>query len=210
MVVSWHSSFAALYRHSNMIRTIIFVVLSISPLFLSINWSASSLYIFNQTVFAFQPSNQYQEEQQQQQEILLPLLSSSSSSNDSSDSVTNTNTSGHPTSPPLQDSQRGTTAAITVEIVLGGALLGNKSYHPNPLIIGPNTTIIWHNTDEILHTVASGLGTEDNMRGKEFDSPIIIPGETYIHTFTEIGEYPYFCVLHPAMVGKIIIMRNEI
>jgi plastocyanin len=207
-MVSWHSSFAALYRHSNMIRTIIFVLLSISSLFLSINWSASSLYIFNQTVFAFQPSNQHQEERQQQQEILL--LSSSSSSNDSSHSVTNTNTntSGHPS--PLQDSQRGTTATITVEIVLGGALLGNKSYDPNPLIIGPNTTIIWHNADEILHTVTSGLGTEDNMRGKEFDSPIIIPGKTYIHTFAEIGEYPYFCVLHPAMVGKIIIIRNEI
>ena len=58
--------------------------------------------------------------------------------------------------------------------------------------------------------MASGLGTEDNMRGKEFDSLIIIiPGKTYIHTFAEIGEYPYFCVLHPAMVGKIIIIRNE-
>ena len=205
MVVSWHSSFAALYRHSNMIRTIIFVLLSISSLFLSTNWSASSLYIFNQTVFAFQPSNQQQEERRQQQEILLL----SSSSNDSSDSVTNTNASGRPSSP-RQDSQRGTTATITVEIVLGGALLGNKSYDPNPLITGPNTTIIWHNADEILYTVTSGLGTEDNMRGKEFDSLIIIiPGKTYIHTFAEIGEYPYFCVLHPAMVGRIIIIRNE-
>ena len=203
MMVSWHSSFAELYRHSNMIRTIIFVLLSISSLFLSTNWSASSLYIFNQTVFAFQPSNQQQE--------ILPL--SSSSSNDSSHSVTNTNTntSGHPSSPPLQDSQRGTTTAtITVEIVLGGAQLGNKSYDPNPLITGPNTTIIWDNADEILHTVRSGRGAEDNMNGKEFDSPIIIPGKTYIHTFAEIGEYPYFCVLHPAMVGKIIIIRNEI
>ena len=205
-MVSWHSSFAALYRHSNMIRTIIFVLLSISSLFLSTNLSTTSLYTFNQTVFAFQPSNQ-QQEGRQWQEILL--LSSSSSSNDPSDSVTNTNTSGDPSSP-LQDSQRGTTATITVEIVLGGALLGNKSYDPNPLITGPNTTIIWRNTDEILHTVTSGLGTEDNMNGKEFDSIIIIiPGKTYIHTFAEIGEYPYFCVLHPAMVGKIIIIRNE-
>ena len=201
-MVSWHSYFAALYRHCNMIRTIIFVVLSVSSLFLSTNWSASSPYVFNQTVFAFQPSNQHQEGQQQE---ILSLLSSSSSSNDPSDSVTNTNMSGHPSSRPLQDSQRGTTATITVEIVLGGALLGNKSYDPNPLIIGPNTTIIWHNADEILHTVASGLGAEDNMNGKEFDSLIIIPGKTYIHTFAEIGEYPYFCVLHPAMVGKIII-----
>jgi plastocyanin len=202
-MVSWHSYFAALYRHCNMIRTIIFVVLSVSSLFISTNWSASSSpYIFNQIVFAFQPSKQHQEEGQRQEILLL----SSSLSNDPSDSVTNTNTGGHPSSSsPLQDSQRGTTATITVEIVLGGAVLGIKSYDPNPLITGPNTTIVWHNADEILHTVASGLGTEDNMRGKEFDSPIIAPGGTYIHTFTEIGEYPYFCILHPAMVGKIIV-----
>jgi plastocyanin len=185
---------------------IILVVMSISSLFLAINWSAPSLYIFNQTVFAFQPSNQ-QQEGQQQETLLL-----SSSSNDSSHSVANANTSGHPSSPPpLQDSQRGTTttATMTVEIVLGAALLGNKSYDPNPLITSPNTTIVWHNADEILHTVTSGLGIEDAMKGKEFDSPIIIPDKTYTHTFSEIGEYPYFCILHPTMIGKIIIIRNE-
>jgi plastocyanin len=184
------------------------LMVSISSLFLSINWSAPSLYIFNQTVFAFQPSNQQQQEGQEQ-EILL-----SSSSNDSSHSITNTtNTSGHPSSSssPLQGSQLGrtTTATMTVEIVFGGALLGNKSYHPNPLVTGPNTTIVWHNTDEILHTVTSGFGIEDNMKGKEFDSSIIIPDKTYTHTFSGIGEFPYFCILHPTMVGKIIIIRNE-
>ena len=187
-----------------MIMMIILMV-SISSLFLSINWSAPSLYIFNQTVFAFQPSNQQQQEGQEQ-EILL-----SSSSNGSSHSITNTtNTSGHPSSSPLQDSKIGTiTATMTVEIVFRGALLGNKSYHPNPLVIGPNTTIVWHNTDEILHTVTSGFGIEDNMKGKEFDSSIIIPDKTYTHTFYGTGEFPYFCILHPAMVGKIIIIRNE-
>lgn len=202
MMISWHSSFAALYRHSNMIRAIILVAVSVSSLFLSINWSAPSLYIFNQPVFAFQPSNQQQQEGQQQ-EILPP-----SSSNGSSHSVTNTtSTSGHP-SPP-KESQRGTTATMTVEIVSGAAVLGNKSYDPNPLITGPNTTIVWHNADEILHTVTSGLGIEDNMKGNKFDSSIIIPDKTYIHTFSETGEFPYFCILHPAMVGKIIIIRNE-
>ncbi len=180
---------------------IILVVVSISSLFLSINWSAPSLYIFNQTVFAFQPSNQQQEAQQHK--ILL-----SSSSNDSSNSIANTNTSEHLF--PTQDSQIGATANTTVEIVFGAAaLLGNKSYYPNPLITSPNTTIVWHNTDEILHTVTSGLGIEDNIMGKEFDSSIIIPDRTYNHTFSEIGEYPYFCILHPSMIGKIIIIRNE-
>jgi hypothetical protein len=59
-----------------------------------------------------------------------------------------------------------------------------------------------------LHTVTSGL-IENNIKGKEFDSSIILPDMTYVHTFSEIGEYPYFCILHPAMAGKIIIVKNE-
>jgi plastocyanin len=196
MVVSWHSCLAALYRHSRMTRMIIFVIVSISSLFLFINWSAPSPYSFDQTVFAFQQSNQ-QEEGQQYKKLI------SSSYTDSSHSVANTNATGHLF--PLLDSQIGATANTTVEVVFGAALLGNKSYYPNPLITSPNTTIVWHNTDEILHTVTSGLGISDNIKGEEFDSSIIIPDATYNHTFSEIGEYPYFCILHPAMVGKIII-----
>lgn len=183
-----------------MIRTIILVAVSISSLFLFINWSAPSHYIFDQTVFAFQPSNQQQEGQQYK-------IPTSSSYTDSSHGVAITNATEHPF--PLQDSQIGATANTTVEIVFGAALLGNKSYYPNPLITSPNTTIVWHNTDEILHTVTSGFGISDNLKGKIFDSSIIIPDRTYNHTFTEKGEYPYFCILHPAMVGKIIVIRNE-
>jgi plastocyanin len=197
-MVSWNSSFTALYRHSKMIRKIILIV-SISPLFLSINWSAPSPYILNQAVFAFQFSNQQQEGQQHKIQLL-------SSSNNFSHSVANTNATGHISS--LQASQIGATANMAVEIVFGAALLGNISYYPNPLVASPNTTIVWHNTDEILHTVTSGL-IENNIKGKEFDSSIILPDMTYVHTFSEIGEYPYFCILHPAMAGKIIIVKNE-
>jgi hypothetical protein len=165
------------------------------------NWSAPSLYIFEQTVFAFQPSNQQQEGQQYK-------IPTSSSYTDSSHNVTVTNATELLF--PLQDSQIGATANTTVEIVFGAALFGNKSYYPNPLITSPNTTIVWHNTDEILHTVTSGFGISDNLKGKIFDSSIIIPDRTYNHTFSEKGEYPYFCILHPAMVGKIIIIRNEV
>jgi plastocyanin len=44
----------------------------------------------------------------------------------------------------------------------------------------------------------------------KFDSspnfnPLLAPGQTFKHTFAEAGEYPYFCVLHPNMVGTVSV-----
>ncbi len=38
-----------------------------------------------------------------------------------------------------------------------------------------------------------------------FDSGIMVPGATFDFTFTEAGEYPYFCILHPNVVGIVIV-----
>jgi len=47
--------------------------------------------------------------------------------------------------------------------------------------------------------------------GKVFDSglssapALTTMGKTFQHKFTEAGQYPYFCQLHPTMLGKIIV-----
>ncbi|HUU61047.1 MAG TPA: plastocyanin/azurin family copper-binding protein [Acidimicrobiia bacterium] len=33
-------------------------------------------------------------------------------------------------------------------------------------------------------------------------------GETYSFTFTEAGEYPYICTIHPSMQGTIIVTAS--
>jgi plastocyanin len=38
-----------------------------------------------------------------------------------------------------------------------------------------------------------------------FDSGRMAPGATFDYTFTEAGEYPYFYLLHPNMVGTVIV-----
>jgi plastocyanin len=53
-----------------------------------------------------------------------------------------------------------------------------------------------------LHTVTSGSGTDGNM-GAEFNSGMMATGKTFEHTFTTVGEYTYFCTIHPDMVGKV-------
>jgi plastocyanin len=34
---------------------------------------------------------------------------------------------------------------------------------------------------------------------------LINPGGTYSHKFTSAGDVPYFCQLHPNMVGKVSV-----
>jgi plastocyanin len=187
------SPIIALFQDDNIIRIIL-----ISCLILSINW-LSSIYFFSQNTFAFKPINQIE---QQQKEI---ISSSSPSNYYSLVNSSNVNLTEH--SLTLENFQKRTTR--TVEIVFDSTLLGDKAYDPNPLIVNPNTTISWHNKDHILHTVTSGLGMEDNNKGKEFDSPIIFSDKTYSHTFFKVGTFPYFCILHPTMIGEVIVIANE-
>jgi plastocyanin len=64
-------------------------------------------------------------------------------------------------------------------------------------------TVTWTNDDSQPHTVTSGENAQPDGR---FDSSIMAPQQTFEHTFTEgAGEYPYYCVLHPNMVGIVSV-----
>ncbi len=64
-------------------------------------------------------------------------------------------------------------------------------------------TIIWSNADTAFHTVTSGSET-DGLDGL-FDSKEFAPGKSFTYKFSEIGHYPYYCTLHPWMMGTIIV-----
>ena len=89
--------------------------------------------------------------------------------------------------------------------------LANKAFAPNPLNAKVGDTVTWTNKDTIFHTVTSGTGPSDTTHGKEFDSGLSGPtalttqGKTFSHKFMTAGEFPYFCQLHPTMVGKVVV-----
>jgi plastocyanin len=96
---------------------------------------------------------------------------------------------------------------LPVSIVPGSSSKTSDAYSPNPVNIRVGDTIVWTNNDTQPHTVTSGSNAQPD--GK-FDSspnfnPILAPEATFSHTFTEAGEYPYYCGLHPNMVGTVII-----
>ena len=71
-------------------------------------------------------------------------------------------------------------------------------------------TVVWTNEDFSFHTVTSG-DVSDTNSVRLFDSGLAGPGalsstgKTYEYTFEYPGEYPYYCILHPGMVGKVIV-----
>ncbi|MDF0680940.1 MAG: PQQ-dependent sugar dehydrogenase [Candidatus Nitrosocosmicus sp.] len=91
--------------------------------------------------------------------------------------------------------------SATVSIV---GINGDKSYSPNPVKIQKGQTVTWYNGDAISHTVTSGLDG-DTDAGKIFDSDAIIPNQHYSITFDNTGDYQYYCIYHPSMVGEIIV-----
>ncbi|NIU01967.1 MAG: hypothetical protein GWN01_13955, partial [Nitrosopumilaceae archaeon] len=45
----------------------------------------------------------------------------------------------------------------------------------------------------------------DNGPDGVFDSQLFMGGTTFSHVFSYPGEFPYFCLVHPWMVGTVIV-----
>jgi plastocyanin len=108
-------------------------------------------------------------------------------------------------------STQTSTAGTQVSIVQGASTMADKAFSPNPVTVKVGDTITWTNNDNQFHTVTSGIGSSDPNMGKAFDSGLSGPsalttmGKIFHHQFTQAGQYPYFCQLHPMMVGKVIV-----
>jgi plastocyanin len=76
-------------------------------------------------------------------------------------------------------------------------MIDNFVYSPVPLTVKVGTTVTWINHDDIPHTV-------DSTQGK-FKSAALDTDDKFEFKFTEAGEYPFYCRIHPKMTGKIVV-----
>jgi plastocyanin len=104
-------------------------------------------------------------------------------------------------------SDGGGNAATSVSIVPGSSSLTTGAFSPNPIQVSVGNTVTWTNNDSQPHTVTSGSnGQPDNKFNSSPNfSPLLNPGQTFSFTFTQAGDYPYFCMLHPNMVGTVTV-----
>ena len=105
-----------------------------------------------------------------------------------------------------QDSQEESPSPLSImeeEKVLSiVANSGSNSYNPNPIEIKVGDMVTWINDDSSRHTVTSS-------NDSTFDSDVLRTGETFSFTFDNVGEYPYFCTLHPSMVGTVVVTASQ-
>jgi len=72
----------------------------------------------------------------------------------------------------------------------------NSEFEPNNILIEKGIIVKWTNYDSQGHTV-----TIDGL----FDSKTITKGKSFSYTFNEIGEFEYYCKIHPDMKGTIVV-----
>lgn len=131
------------------------------------------------------------------------LPSTSSTTNGTSTASIGTTTKGQQLEQLYNNEQTNSRNDNSVSAVIVG-INGDSSYSPNPISIEKGQTITWYNGDTISHTVTSGQDN-DKDAGEAFDSGAIIPNQYFSFKFDDSGEYQYYCIYHPSMVGEIIV-----
>mgnify|MGYP000844990302 CR=1 FL=1 len=76
-------------------------------------------------------------------------------------------------------------------------------FDPAVATITAGGVIKFVNNDQSKHTFTAG--TSASWMGDIFDSGLLEPGESYTTPELEVGEYPYFDMIHPWMTGLIVV-----
>ena len=85
------------------------------------------------------------------------------------------------------------TAAQGDHVYMDGAC-----FHPTVLYAQPGETITWLNGESLAHTV-----TGANSAWGDYTELGI--GDSVAQRFDAPGTYPYFCLLHPGMIGAVVV-----
>jgi plastocyanin len=89
-----------------------------------------------------------------------------------------------------------TTARLTG--ASGTAVIEDCAFKPTVLYVDEGAEVTWVNKDIFDHTVT---GANFEWGSEAF----LAKGDTIKQTFKDEGVYPFFCLLHPGMVGTVVV-----
>ena len=101
---------------------------------------------------------------------------------------------------------------VTIEAAQGSGVPGCEEtaegcYIPSTATVDVGGKVIMSNPDSAAHTFTAGSPT-DGPSG-EFDTGLLMVGNSYEYSPETVGEIPYFCMVHPWMQGLIIVQEVE-
>ena len=70
-------------------------------------------------------------------------------------------------------------------------------FSPANVSVPAGTTVTWVNEGNVPHTVTSDDG--------QFDSGVLMPGDSYTVMFKGQGTITYHCMIHPSMTGSVTV-----
>lgn len=99
------------------------------------------------------------------------------------------------TEEPIKDKEKPSDAVTvhTVEIT-------NFAFSPEKLEISQGDIVNFINKDEVKHSA-----TDDN---EQFDTELLAQNESKEVTFSDAGEFGYYCIPHPGMRGSIVVKEK--
>ena len=94
---------------------------------------------------------------------------------------------------------------FAIQILEGSTQEGNPDYDPDIAKVPKGHIVEWTNVDALPHTVTSVEGT-----GEIFDSNFINENEKFTLDTDDlgVGEYEYYCIVHPWMVATLVIEES--
>lgn len=105
--------------------------------------------------------------------------------------------------PPAAQAGLPATVAATTRPAEARVGIDNFAYSPAVLTVPVGTTVVWVNHDDVPHTVTSeGPAGKRVLNSKAMDTD-----DTFSFRFTQAGDFPYFCAVHPHMRARVVVVK---
>ncbi len=101
-------------------------------------------------------------------------------------------------------------AEVTIVPAAGSGSVGCDDilygcFVPGTATVEVGGKVIFSNTDAAAHTFTAGTANEGPTG--EFDTSMVMSGASYEWTASTVGEIEYFCMVHPWMLGLLIVQE---
>jgi plastocyanin len=80
-------------------------------------------------------------------------------------------------------------------------VIDNFTFTPGSTALSVGDSVVWTNDQAASHTTTAV--------NSEWDSGQIKVGSQFGFTFTEAGTFDYFCSIHPAMTGTVVVSESS-